>query len=299
MKFAVLITTALGAVGASANLVKSYSHNRPQKHQVARALRSQQVGSKASTSSSSSRFSAAAAATAADEESVIGGAVVSAPNLLSATGTFVVPEARQPTRGPTGNNPITYGASFWVGIDGATTACATGSLRAGVDVFWDPEGTSYNAWYQLAPDRSVDFAAPLDAEPGDKVRITATAAGATNGTGAAAASVTFENLSTGLQATQVFDGGAAGLCRGEAAWVVEDFVLEQSVGMPVPLADFDNATFSGMTATAACASSGAPSPVGLEGATIFNINQPQQGGKLTDCSHSGTELVCKRIYGGA
>lgn len=290
MKFTVAVTAALAATGvASANMLKSYSQHRPQKHQVARSLMPQQASS--ILAFKSAKFAAAASD---EQQSVIGGATISASNIMSATGTFHVPQARQPTRGPTGNNPITYGAAFWVGIDGAK-ACPSASLRAGVDIFWDPEGTSYNAWYQLAPGRSVDFSGPLDAEPGDTVRVTAKV----NGTNA---SVTFENLSTGLQATQTFDdaNGVGQLCRSEASWLVEDFVLEQSTGLPVPLVDFDTATFSDMAVTAAAGGpGGAPSPVDINTAVIVDIHQDQQGGRLTDCSRTGVELVCKRIFGTA
>ncbi|KAL8383684.1 hypothetical protein RB595_010741 [Gaeumannomyces hyphopodioides] len=297
MKFATTITTALAVAGASANMHKGYSQHRPEKHQVARTPRLLQQASNNNHAFKSPKFSVTATSNGAEkQQSAIGGATVSAFKITSATGTFRVPEARQPTRGPTGNNPITYGASFWVGIDG-TGACTAAALRAGVDIFWDPEGTSYNAWYQLATGRSVDFAGPLNAEPGDTVRVTANA-GSVNGT----VSVTFENLSTGLQSTQTLDDdGAVGkLCRSQASWLVEDFVLEQSTGLPVPLVDFDNATFSNMAVMAAGETGGAtPSQVDINRAVLVNIEQDQQGGKLTDCSPNGTELVCKRTYGTA
>ncbi|KLU90618.1 aspergillopepsin-2 [Magnaporthiopsis poae ATCC 64411] len=43
----------------------------------------------------------------------------------------------------------------------------------------------------------------------------------------------------------------------------------------------------------------APSPVDINTAVIVDIHQDQQGGRLTDCSRMGAELVCKRIFGTA
>ncbi|KAL8346094.1 hypothetical protein RB598_000138 [Gaeumannomyces tritici] len=302
MKLTSVITAALAAAGASANMHKGYSQHRPEKHQVARTARMLQQLTDDHRALKNFKLAAPATAERAERQSVVGGATVSASKIASVTGTFRVPEARQPTRGPTRNNPITYGASFWVGIDGIGS-CTAATLRAGVDVFWDPEGTSYNAWYQFADSRSVDFASPLNAGPGDAVRVTANAGGSsssTNGT----VSVTFENLSTGLQSTQTLDDDAAAgkLCRGQASWLVEDFVLEQSVGMPVPLADFDNVVFSDMAVTAAAGVTGGatPSKVDINTAVVVDMELERQGGKLTDCVLSGgAEVACRRIYGTA
>ncbi|KAL8407525.1 hypothetical protein RB594_006374 [Gaeumannomyces avenae] len=300
MKLTSVITAALAAAaGASANMHKGYSQHRPEKHQVARTARMLQQFTSDHRALKNFKLAAPATAERAERQSVVGGATVSASNIASVTGTFRVPEARQPTRGPTRNNPITYGASFWVGIDG-TGPCTAATLRAGVDVFWDPEGTSYNAWYQFADSRSVDFESPLNAGPGDAVRVTANAGGSSTNNGTV--SVTFENLSTGLRSTQTLDDAAAAgkLCRSQASWLVEDFVLEQSVGMPVPLVDFDNVIFSDMAVTAAGVTGGAtPSKVDINTAVVVDMELERQGGKLTDCLLSGAEVVCRRVYGTA
>ena len=46
------------------------------------------------------------------------------------TATFVLPKPKKPTGG---SNGVTYSASAWVGIDGAT--CQTAILQTGVDFF--------------------------------------------------------------------------------------------------------------------------------------------------------------------
>lgn len=289
MKPATLITALVGATTINATLLRPIAkqqHIRPHAHVFDRSLR--QRATKAATVPG--RF-AASTSNAADKNKtmpVIGGAYIPAGNISSVEGRFVVPQASQPTSGELAGMPIDYAASFWIGIDGIN--CTTGTLRAGIDVFWSPQGESYHAWYQVAADESKDMlSGEMDVAPGDELHVSATASGG-NGT------VTVRNASTNQTVVRSLAEGEK-LCRNEAAWLVEDFVLVEVIGQPVALVNFTDVVFKDMRATMESESSGRPSPVGLETANLMDIVVESQGGRLTDCRATGLEeMVCMRIH---
>jgi len=252
----------------------------------------------------------------AEAPSVQGGAVLSAPRkkIQSVTGTFRVPEAKMPTDGPTGNNPVgVYGASFWIGIDGVTTTnkaascdASAVSLRLGVDIFYDGtfggQQTPF-AWHQYLPRSATGFA-NFSVAAGDLVRLTASAASAGNG-----GTVKIENFGNIAQlkrkqvAVQVsmhtFDGSSTqlpALCQSQAAWMVEDFPIAGLPDFPIALTNFTSVEFAKLGAR-----NGKGSEIGIGKAKAVDIYQEPQGGRLTDCdvvARDGGKVVCKRVVGG-
>ncbi|KAK3308762.1 concanavalin A-like lectin/glucanase domain-containing protein [Chaetomium strumarium] len=250
---------------------------------------------------------------AASTESTKGGAILTlgddgnSPAISSVQGTFRVPHAEIPTSGPTAGNPVgEYAASFWVGIDSARprpasspNATCGGSLRAGVDVFWD--GTiggqqSPFAWYQFAPGmgNAVGFGEGFSVSPGDLVRFTLDAG-----------SVLVENFGGNVTCVsgganngtrpiksvrQALPSPSAGLCGTEAAFIVDDPPLVSRPDVPVALANFTSVTF-GTRVTLADGS-----VKDLAGAEVLDVRQQQQGGKLTSCEVvEGKKVKCTRV----
>ncbi|KAK3299373.1 concanavalin A-like lectin/glucanase domain-containing protein [Chaetomium fimeti] len=220
-----------------------------------------------------------------------------------------------PTAGPTANNTVgVYAASFWVGIDSATPASAAcggggGSLRAGVDVFWD--GTLDGAqkpvaWFQ-GPGQGAEegFGGGFVVGEGDLVRFTlGLEAGGVDGAGEEVV-VVAENF--GRNVTCVGEGAVPvgsvrkvlpaggegeGLCRREAAWVVEDFPIEGMPELPVALVDFGSVTFgAGVTLEDG-------SERDLAGAEVLDVKLEEQGGRLTSCEIvDGKKVKCARVVG--
>ena len=280
------------------------------------------------------------------EESTQGGAILTLPSnsnstststrtplLTTITGTFRIPPARIPTTGPTANNTASlYAASFWVGVDSTTPATTTttttggtssdcgGSLRAGVDIFWD--GTLDGAqrpfaWYQ-GPGQWTGtgfYGEEFAAGEGDLVRFSLGLEGGEGGdmdggAGEGQVVVVVENF--GGNVTCVNDPGATpkqrvrrvlpaaggggaggkGLCRREAAWVVEDFALDGRPGIPVPLADFGSVTFG------AGVKLEDGSERDLAGAEVRDVKLAEQGGRLTSCEVvDGKKVKCARVVG--
>lgn len=255
----------------------------------------------------------------AETPSVQGGAILSAPRkkIQSVTGTFRVPEAKMPTEGPTGNNPVgVYAASFWVGIDGVTSTSTTTkkaascdasavSLRLGVDIFYDGtfggQQTPF-AWHQYLPRSATGFA-NFSVAAGDLVRLTASAASKGNG-----GTVTIENFGNVAQlkskqaavqvSTHTFDGSSQlpALCQAQAAWMVEDFPIAGLPDFPIALTNFTSVKFVKLGVR-----SGEGGDIGIGGARVVNVYQEPQGGRLTDCdvvARDGGKVVCKRVVGG-
>ncbi|KAH6637015.1 concanavalin A-like lectin/glucanase domain-containing protein [Chaetomium tenue] len=212
-----------------------------------------------------------------------GGNTTTSPNtttplLTSISGTFRVPPARMPTSGPTANNPATlYAASFWIGVDSASASasadCGGGSLRAGVDIFWD--GTLGGAqtpvaWFQ---------------GPGQVVVVGENFGGNVTCDGGAPA----QRVRKVLPAV---GGKGQKLCRREAAWVVEDFPLEGRPEFPVALADFGGVTFG------AGVKLEDGSERDLAGAEVRDVRLAPQGGRLTSCEVvDGKKVKCARVVG--
>lgn len=296
MRLTTALTTLIistSAALATPNRLRSTTHRRattrPENHRLSHVP--------PSSHRSTASFSAAADGGDQLPESVRGGAALAGKDVSTVVGTFEIPSAEMPTRGPTGGNVAgLYSASYWVGIDGAAECVGEASLRAGVDTFWDGGLRSYNAWYEWYPEPAADFA-NFTAAPGDVIRVTATAKG--KGEGA----VKVERLADGgKNATVVAEVSKSWsgqeekspLCLAEAAWVVEDFSLASMPGVPVALANFTAVTFKDVGATTAD-----EEVLDLAGAQILNINLEPQGGLLTDCALEGDSGVrCKRVVDG-
>ncbi|KAL2157575.1 hypothetical protein VTH06DRAFT_5953 [Thermothelomyces fergusii] len=246
---------------------------------------------------------------ASTAESTKGGAILRLPDsdLSTVSATLRIPAAQMPTAGPTANNTVgVYAASFWVGIDSATDACAAGgALRAGVDVFWDGtiggQQTPF-AWYQgPGQANAAGFDGGFPVGEGDLVRFTLKA-GAAGGEEVAVVAENFGRNATGAEggavpvrrARKVLPAGAGGktLCRGEAAWMVEDFPLQGRPELPAALANFTTVAFT----------AGVGLSDGMEkdlaAAEVLDIRLEAQGGRLTSCEVADERNVkCARVVG--
>lgn len=240
---------------------------------------------------SKSAFTSSAAA----PESQKAGARLAGSNITSVSATFKIPFAEMTTTGPTADNENgVYQASYWVGIDGVTTAsCGGVSLRAGIDTFWDTGMRSTGAWYEWYPDEGSSLFGNFTVQQGDIVRITTVADA--DGLGGA---VTVEKLDgTGCEANVLasashrFEGKTdQRLCLGEAAWVIEDYPLHDRPEFPLALANFTEVVFEGVKVNGN----------GVTGLEVFDINLEAQGGRLTDCEVvKGGSVDCKRVVGDA
>jgi hypothetical protein len=237
---------------------------------------------------------------AALPESQKAGARLAGTNITSVSAIFAIPAAEMPTAGPTaGNSAGTYQASYWVGIDGVTSAsCGGVSLRAGVDTFWDMGIRQTGAWWEWFPAEGpvfFDVAGNFTLVQGDVVRITATAR--EDGTGGEVVVEKMDGVGCGSKvlstARRGFEGmsGKDKLCLGEAAVVIEDYALESRPEFLLPLANFTEVVFERIKVN------GEGVDAGLE---VFDINLEAQGGQLTDCEvgADGASVRCKRVVGG-
>jgi hypothetical protein len=176
-----------------------------------------------------------------------------------------------------------------------------------VDIFWD--GTLGGvqrpfAWYQGPGQASETGFAGFEVAVGDLVRFTLEV-GSDNDTEEVV--VVAENfggnvtcLSEGAAAVpvrsvrQVLPASVGGktLCRGEAAWVVEDFPIEGRPDFPVALANFTSVTFgAGVTLEDGSAKD-------VTGAEVLDIRLEAQGGRLTSCEVvDGKKVKCARVVG--
>lgn len=287
---ATLVTALVGATAVNATSFRpaaTQQHARPQSQVFDRSLHRADPVAVAGSNSRVFAASVMSTAAAAEKPPVVGGAYLSSSEITSVGGRFTVPRATQPTKGAIAGQDIEYGASFWVGIDGVN--CTTGTLRAGIDIFWSSRGESYHAWYQVSADSSKDFlAGEIDVAPGDELHVTATASGG-NGT------LVVNNRSTNQTVERHLAPGEK-LCRSEAAWLIEDFVLVQAIGAPVALVNFTDVTFGDMKTTMQCGSSERAEPVNLDDVKVMDVEVEEQGGKLTDCQMTGVDqMTCKRF----
>ena len=255
-------------------------------------------------------------------ESVQGGAYILVDNANSSdfwavSGSFRIPTASMPTEGPTANNTVgSYAATFWIGIDGIDGApgpagnCDDVSLRAGIDISFDPRfGGELEpfAWYQWLPEESFGYE-NFKASPGDEIRINVTVTGSTAG------SVSIENLGPAtpasnddtvptygapapekaaadpIVASHTFSNMTTPLCQAAAAWVIEDFPMRGLPDVPIPLVNFTDVTFGAMQILR----TGNTAEIG----SIFNIVQAEQGGRLTDCRNNEGAIACSRVLVG-
>ncbi|KAK4251043.1 concanavalin A-like lectin/glucanase domain-containing protein [Corynascus novoguineensis] len=317
MKPATLFTLmASGALAAATPAIPGYSARArgtttPQQHVPLRLLHTFTPISTVTGKGNSRLF----ASSSSSKESTKGGAVLALPNnnLSTAQATIRIPAAKMPTAGPTANNTVgEYAASFWVGIDSATDACAdsgAGSLRAGVDIFWD--GTLGGqqrpfAWYQ-GPGQAgeVGFDEGFSVAEGDVVRFTLEAGAAgPDGKEVEAVAVVAENFGRNVsrvirknavpvkRVRQVLPAEAGGkrLCRGEAAWMVEDFPLQGRPEFPTALVNFTSVTFN----AGVVLDDG--KEMDLTDAEVLDIRLEAQGGRLTSCEVvGGAKVRCARV----
>ncbi|KAJ4482393.1 peptidase A4 family-domain-containing protein [Lentinula aciculospora] len=183
-----------------------------------------------------------------------GAVLVSPPTgeiFTSAIGTFTVPSMPSEGNGA---------AAAWVGIDGDTFATAI--LQAGVFFSVSGDTVEYGAWYEWWPDFATDVDTndfPVSA--GDVITVNIQATSNSEGT------VTLVNESTGMSFTiDLTSPTKLSFLGGQnAEWIVEDYT--QNGGL-VPLADWGTVTFVN-----ASASTSANNKLGLEDATVFDIEQ--------------------------
>ncbi|KAK4104005.1 concanavalin A-like lectin/glucanase [Parathielavia hyrcaniae] len=240
--------------------------------------------------------------------------------IASVHATFRIPHADPPTTGPTAGNPVgLYAASFWVGIDSVAsfessscTGTGGGSLRAGVDIFFD--GTlggqqSPFAWYQFASAESGSGSGDatglegFGVVPGDLVRFTLSADTSESAEVVVLAENFGGNVGCAEGATAVVTvrtvlpagGGEGGLvlCGREAAWVVEDFPLAGMLEFPIALANFTSVTFGAAGVTLEDGSER-----DVTGAEVRDVRLEAQGGRLTSCEVvDGKKVKCTRVLG--
>ncbi|KXX81052.1 Aspergillopepsin-2 [Madurella mycetomatis] len=249
-------------------------------------------------------------------ESIQGGALYTVPSdssdtITSISGTFRVPDASIPLTGPTSGHQGIYGFSIWIGIGGyqgygSASACpATSSaLRAGIDVYYNgysDRPMAPFAWYQfgIAGENGAFAYAGFNLEAGDLIRITVNAEdgnittivenyGKVDST-AGRTPLQREPPTYGIQGYV-----ASTLCRTEAAWIVQDHMTETEPAEPVVMANFTDITFTEMNLRTSSGVSGVATV-----AEPVNINLPEQGGQLTDCSAvDGSEFRCRRVVAG-
>ncbi|KAK3986086.1 Aspergillopepsin-2 [Cladorrhinum sp. PSN332] len=249
------------------------------------------------------------------QESIQGGAIYNVPSGSSATvqsvsGTFKVPDASVPLIGPTSGHKGIYAFGIWVGIGGwagggSGSSCPAGSgvLRAGIDVYYDGFSNVPMvpwAWYQYGVSHEAGaFAyAGFNLEAGDLIKITVS--GASNNITAIIENYGKVESTAGRQPIQRapptygFQGNnvANTLCKTEAGWIVENHMTETNPPEPVVMANFTQVAFRELSLRTNTGN------VGASAAKLVNINLPDQGGKLTDCSAvSDSEVRCRRTLG--
>lgn len=162
-------------------------------------------------------------------------------------------------------------ASAWVGIDGDT--CQSAILQTGVSFYGDG---SFDAWYEWIPDYSHSFSG-FGMSVGDQIKMYVDASSKTAGV------AVLENLTTGKKVSHSFTSPPSTLCETNAEWIVEDF---QSGGQLVPFANFGSVTFTDATAV------GSQGTITPNGATVFDIRDPNSGTVETDCGISGGQVTC-------
>ncbi|GKZ32175.1 hypothetical protein AbraIFM66950_001355 [Aspergillus brasiliensis] len=175
-----------------------------------------------------------------------------AATYTAVTGTFTVPE-------PTGGSGSgSQAASAWVGIDGDTYGNAI--LQTGVDFTVTDGEASFDAWYEWYPDYAYDFSG-IDISAGDEIVAIVESYSSTSGI------AIIENKSTGQKVSKELSSSSS-LGGINAEWIVEDF---EEDGELVDLVDFGTVTFTGAVAKAAGGES-----VGVEDATIIEIEENGQ-----------------------
>ncbi|KAE8313202.1 peptidase A4 family-domain-containing protein [Aspergillus transmontanensis] len=176
------------------------------------------------------------------------GAVQTTAPTASATYSYVAATFTLPSVTPTtASSSETQAASFWVGIDGATS---------GVDIYVQNGQPSFAGWYEWYPANSVDI--DLEFNFGDVVF--ASVESTSNSEGVAV----IENLTTGKNVTVTASAPAATatLTGQNAEWILEDLAVD---GDGLTFVDFGEATFTG------CVAKAGGKEYGLGGSALYAI----------------------------
>ena len=202
------ITAALVAVGASMVQAQEAKVLAPHQHAPASILRSHDDGTSDSTNWS--------------------GYAVTGTNAQSVTASWKVP-ASTCSRGP-----AEY-ASFWVGIDGWSSATVE---QIGTDSDCSSGRPVYYAWYEFYPQPSYYAGNLTNLQPGDEMTATVTYLGN-------AFTATIKDARTGGSYTATFTPKTPA-ARTSVEWIAE---APSSGNRILPLADFGAVSFSTSMAT--------------------------------------------------
>ncbi|CEJ81097.1 hypothetical protein VHEMI01243 [[Torrubiella] hemipterigena] len=209
-----------------------------------------------------------AGANAEVQDSAVWSGVVNAMvNTNYVSGTVVVPAINKTA------SHANESATIWVGIDGSN--CTNALLQTGFYLFGD--GT-YKAWYRWRPDYASDFETDLPIAAGNKIRMSVNATNATSGY------ALIENLTTKKQAKHAYKKDPAALCLSEAAWIVEDQLLN---GKQVPFLNYGNFTFTDVKVKS---SKGNVDATGGDD-EILVTNDGKV--KKSACDNNGSTIFCK------
>jgi hypothetical protein len=204
------------------------------------------------------------------------GAVQESAPAASATYSYVAATFTLPTVTPTAasSSSETQAASFWVGIDGATSGDAI--WQAGVDIYVQNGKPSFAGWYEWYPANSVDI--DLEFNFGDVVFTSVESTSASEGV------AIIENLTTGKNVTVTASAPAATatLTGQNAEWILEDLAVD---GDGLKLVDFGEASFTG------CVARAGGREYGLDGSALYAVQDSSSNTvQVVPTIVSGSEL---------
>ncbi|KAF7631672.1 hypothetical protein AFLA_012526 [Aspergillus flavus NRRL3357] len=205
------------------------------------------------------------------------GAVQTTAPAASATYSYVAATFTLPSVTPTAaSSSQTQAASFWVGIDGATSGDAI--WQAGVDIYVQNGKPSFAGWYEWYPANSVNI--DLEFNFGDVVFTSVESTSNSEGV------AVIENLTTGKNVTVTASAPAATatLTGQNAEWILEDLAVD---GDGLTFVDFGEATFTG------CVAKAGGKEYGLGGSALLAISERLQYLEGTQCQC--TEKECVRL----
>ncbi|GMF89070.1 unnamed protein product [Aspergillus oryzae] len=183
------------------------------------------------------------------------GAVQTTAPAASATYSYVAATFTLPSVTPTAaSSSETQAASFWVGIDGATSGDAI--WQAGVDIYVQNGKPSFAGWYEWYPANSVNI--DLEFNFGDVVFTSVESTSNSEGV------AVIENLTTGKNVTVTASAPAATatLTGQNAEWILEDLAVD---GDGLTFVDFGEATFTG------CVAKAGGKEYGLGGSALYAV----------------------------
>ncbi|KAF5855693.1 hypothetical protein ETB97_008607 [Aspergillus alliaceus] len=183
------------------------------------------------------------------------GAVQKTAPAGSATYSYVAATYTLPSVTPTAApSSETQAASFWVGIDGATSGNAI--WQAGVDIYVQNGQPSFAGWYEWYPANSVNI--DLEFNFGDVIFTSVESTSPSEGI------AIIENLTTGKNVTVTASAPAATatLTGQNAEWILEDLAVD---GGGLSLVNFGEATFTG------CVAKADGKEYGLDGSALYAV----------------------------